>query len=111
MTDGEPGYCACCRAFHLLYRREVPELAQPADVCRECIALGDGEVAWRIAGVTEGGYEAGVPPLGRKRRRPGQERLAESLILGDGGGFGSAPPRRVRLWRALVLGWRGTGFR
>ena len=79
--DGEPGYCACCRDFHLLYRHRAKGLDQPADVCRECIALGDGELAWRLAGVTEDGYgyDDCVPP---------------------------DLPFLVRLRQAVALGWR-----
>lgn len=109
MTDGEPGYCACCRGFHLLYRRTVRNLDQPADICRECIALGDGEVAWRMAGVTEDGfgYEADLPPAPRGNRGMRSGRLVESLILSDAGGFGEA--RRGIRWRAFIAWQRVRG--
>ena len=31
-SDGEPGYCQCCREFHLLRRVEIPQLEQTVDV-------------------------------------------------------------------------------
>jgi hypothetical protein len=95
LTGGEPGYCACCRQFHLLTLREIPPLDAPLPVCRECISLGDGEMAWRISK-----YEPGQPPRRRRRSLRRDRRLAESLIIGDAGGFGKAR-REVRL-RALI---------
>jgi hypothetical protein len=31
--DGEPGYCQCCRGFHLLRTVEIPQLEQTVNVC------------------------------------------------------------------------------
>jgi hypothetical protein len=105
VISGEPGYCACCRGFHLLTFREIPPLGQSLPVCRECVSLGDGEMAWRIARL---GYEPGQPPAHRGRRRGGSGgRLAESLILGDDGGFGEA--RRGIRWRAFIAWQRVRG--
>jgi hypothetical protein len=49
----KPGYCACCREFHLvaLYSSEL--LAQPVLVCQYCAAQGEDNVIWRAAGVTQ----------------------------------------------------------
>jgi hypothetical protein len=95
LDDGEPGYCACCREFHLLRRVEIPQLTQPVDVCQYCAALGSAGLALRIAGLNEDGsfgYEDPRPAAlpGKRRRR---DRLAESFLVDDDGGFG--PPRRT----------------
>jgi hypothetical protein len=84
MDDGEPGYCACCREFHLLRRAEIPELAQPVDVCQYCDALGPATLAWRIAGLNEGGsfgYEDAPPTVAPPRRTIGQRARIAWLRL------------------------------
>lgn len=117
--DAQPGYCRCCRGFHLLSRRDIPALPVPVDICRFCADLGDGEVAWRIAGVTEDGFgldELGLPPM-RGRRFPGgrrrdRVRLAESLIVDDPGGgelTGFGPGRYSMVQRVLMAWWRVRG--
>jgi hypothetical protein len=121
--EGRPGYCACCRQFHLLTRVEIPALHWYADVCEFCAALGEGELAWRLGGLNEDGrfgYELPPDPLHPPRRPPlrrrgRNRRLATSLITGElrtgrAGGFGPSrltPLRGLRLaWRRL-RGWRG----
>ena len=54
-SDGEPGYCQCCREFHLLRRVEIPQLEQTVDVCRPCAALGPGGLAFQMAGLYDDG--------------------------------------------------------
>jgi hypothetical protein len=108
--DGEPGYCACCRQFHLLRRVEVPELPQPVDVCQYCEALGPQGLAWQIAGVNEDGtfgYEDAPPPAapGRRSRR---DRLAESLLFAEddhGGGFDGFGPARRSIGQRARIAW------
>ena len=73
MGDGEPGYCACCRGFHLLRRVEVPELPLPVDVCQYCEALGPDGLAWQITGLNPDGtsryQDAPAIRPGRRSRR------------------------------------------
>ena len=109
MDDGEPGYCACCREFHLLRRVETPELPMPVDVCQYCAALGPATLAWRITGLNEDGsfgYQNAPPaaPPGRRRRR---DRLAEEFLVDDDGGFG--PARRPIGQRARIAWLRLRG--
>jgi hypothetical protein len=106
VVDGEPGYCGCCREFHLLRRVEIPQLEQTLDVCRPCATLGPAGLAFQIAGLNEDGsfgYEDPLPAsLPGKRRR--HDRLAESFLVDDEGGFGSGRPirRRARIaWLRL----------
>ena len=106
VVDGEPGYCGCCREFHLLRRVEIPQLEQTLDVCRPCAALGPAGLAFQIAGLNEDGsfgYENQLPanPPGKRRRH---DRLAESFLVDDEGGFGSSRPigHRARIaWLRL----------
>jgi hypothetical protein len=107
--EGEPGYCACCREFHLLRRVEIAQLSQPVDVCQYCAALGPAGLALRIAGLNEDGsfgYEDPLPAAlpGKRWRR---DRLAESCLVGDDGGFG--PPRRTPAQRARIAWLRLRG--
>jgi hypothetical protein len=111
---GIPGYCRCCRGYHLLARVEIPALSQPVDVCRFCEALGSAELAWRIGGVTENGFgyeTAATAPLTGRRwpggKRRDRARLAESLLLPDDdhGDSGFRPPRRSLVQQARMA-WR-----
>jgi hypothetical protein len=109
MGDGEPGYCASCRGFHLLRRVELAELPQPVDVCQYCEALGPAGLALRIAGLNEDGsfvYEAPLPTAlpGKRWRR---DRLAESLLVDEGGGFETARPSVGQRARIAWLRLRG----
>ena len=82
-SDGDPGYCRCCREFHLLRRVQIPQLEQTVDVCRPCAALGPGGLAFQMAGLNDDGtfgYEDPLPanPPGKRRRH---DRLAESFLV------------------------------
>jgi hypothetical protein len=112
-TDGDPGYCQCCREFHLLRRVEIPQLEQTVNVCRPCAALGPGGLAFQMAGLNDDGtfgYEDPLPanPPGKRRRH---DRLAESLLFADDdngdGGFGPAHRGLGRRARIAWLRLRG----
>jgi hypothetical protein len=108
MGDGEPGYCACCRQFHLLRRVEVPELPLPVDVCQYCEGLGPKGLAWQIAGLNEDGtfgYQD-APPAVRPRRRSRRDPLAESLFAApDDGGFEGFRPAHRSIGRRARIAW------
>jgi hypothetical protein len=110
MGDGEPGYCSCCREFHLLRRVEVQELPQPVDVCQYCEALGAEGLAWRIAGLNQDGtfgYEDS-PPAVRPRRRRRRDPLAESLLFAEhdhGGGFEGFGPAHRSIGQRARIAW------
>ena len=110
MGDAEPGYCACCRGFHLLRRVEVPELPQPVDVCQYCEALGPEGLAWQIAGLNADGtfgYED-APPAIRPGRRSRRDPLAESLLFAeqdDGGGFEGFGPAHRSIGQRARIAW------
>jgi hypothetical protein len=94
--EGEPGYCGCCREFHLLRRVQIPQLEQPVDVCQYCEALGPAGLALRIAGLNEDGSFVYEDPLsaalpGKRWRR---DRLAESFLVDDDGGL-ETPGRTI----------------
>ena len=108
-SDGDPGYCQCCREFHLLRRVEIPQLEQTVDVCRPCAALGPSGLAFQMAGLNDDGtfgYEDPLPanPPGKRRRH---DRLAESFLVDDDGGFG--PGRRSFGQRARIAWLRLRG--
>jgi hypothetical protein len=90
-SDGEPGYCQCCREFHLLRRVEIPQLEQTVNVCRPCASLGAGGLAFQMAGLNEDGTFGYEDPLPANRPGPRRrhDRLAESFLVDDDGGFGS----------------------
>jgi hypothetical protein len=108
--DGEPGYCQCCRGFHLLRAVEVPQLQQTVNVCRPCAALGPGGLAFQMAGMYDDGtfgYEDPLPanPPGKRRRH---DRLAESLLFAEperGGGFEGFGPAHRGLGQRARIAW------
>lgn len=108
--DAQPGYCRCCREFHLLRRREIPALPLPVDICRFCADLGDGEVAWRIAGVTGDGfgYEQPLPPPPPGRKRSRDRDLAGFLMSGQpryGSDFTGFAPQRYSMGQRVLMAW------
>lgn len=118
---GSPGYCACCREFHLLTRVQIPALHWYADVCLYCAALGDRELAWRLGGLTEDGkfgYELPADPLRARQTPPPKRwrrnrRLAESLIMDEtreDKAAGFDPLRMTPLRRLRVAWWRLRGW-
>lgn len=118
---GSPGYCACCREFHMLTRVQIPALHWYADVCQNCAALGDRELAWRLGGLTEDGkfgYELPPDPLRAQQRPPPKrrrrsQRLAESLIMEeahDDNATGFDLLRMTPLRRLRVAWWRLRGW-
>ena len=104
VVDGEPGYCGCCREFHLLRPVEIPQLEQTVNVCRPCASLGPGGLAFQLAGLNEDGtfgYEDPLPasrPVARRRH----DQLAESFLVDDEGGFG---PGRRSLGQRARIAW------
>lgn len=121
-NEGSPGYCACCGKFLWLTRVQIPALHWYADVCNDCAALGEKELAWRLGGLTEDGkfgYELPpdpdalrVPPKPSWRRRGRNLRLAESLTMGEvsrGTVAGFGPSRLTFLRRLRVAWWRMRG--
>jgi hypothetical protein len=108
--EGDPGYCQCCREFHLLRRVEIPQLEQTVDVCRPCASLGPGGLALQMAGLRDDGtfaYEDPLPanPPGKRRRR---DRLAESLLFDEpdrGRGFDGFGPAHRGIGQGARIAW------
>ena len=109
-TDGEPGYCQCCREFHLLRRVEIPQLEQTVNVCRPCAALGPGGLAFQMAGLNEDGtfgYEDPLPAA-RPQKRARRDRLAESLLFSEadhGGRFEGFGPAHRGIGQRARIAW------